>query len=207
MKEATVITDLDALIDEAARVIRRGGVCVIPTETAYGLAASPRFQKALERIYEIKKRPRNKPLLLLVNSIDQAPVELEGVHAYVFELMKRFWPGPLTLLLPASSKASPFLTAGTKKVGVRVSSHPVAQKVIERVSGAVTGTSANISGKGLTKTISQVKAQLVDPMPDFFLDAGAIPEGPSSTIVDCCGDVPVIIRQGAVVKEDILSVC
>ncbi len=207
MKEATVITDLDALIDEAARVIRRGGVCVIPTETAYGLAASPRFQKALERIYEIKKRPRNKPLLLLVNSIDQAPVELEGVHAYVFELMKRFWPGPLTLLLPASSKASPFLTAGTKKVGVRISSHPVAQKVIERVGGAVTGTSANISGKGLTKTISQVKAQLVDPMPDFFLDAGAIPEGPSSTIVDCCGDVPVIIRQGAIVKEDILSVC
>ncbi len=207
MTETKVVTDLDALIDEAARVIRRGGVSVIPTETAYGLAASPRFQKALERIYEIKKRPRNKPLLLLVNFIAQAPVELDGVHTYVFELMKRFWPGPITLLLPASTEASPFLTAGTKKVGVRISSHPVAQKVIERVGGAITGTSANISGKGITKTIFQVKAQLVDPMPDFFLDAGTIPEGPSSTIVDCCGDVPVIVRQGAIVEEDILSVC
>ena len=194
-------------IEEAARVIKKGGVCVIPTETAYGLAASIQNERALEKIYEIKKRPFHKPLLILVESLSQAPVEMSRIPSYVFKIIERFWPGPLTLLLPARKDASRFLTGGSQKVGLRISSHPVAMALIKRVGQPVTATSANLSGMDLSKTIAQVKEQLSHLEPDYYLDAGEIPPGPPSTIIDCQDSGPVIIRAGAIDPEDILALC
>ncbi len=194
-------------IEEAARVIKKGGVCVIPTETAYGLAASIQNERALEKIYEIKKRPLHKPLLILVEELSQAPVEISRIPSYVFKIIERFWPGPLTLLLPATRDASSFLTGGSQKVGLRISSHPVAMELVKRVGQPVTATSANLSGMDLSKTISQVKEQLHHIEPDYYLDAGEIPPGPPSTIVDCQDSGPVIIRPGAIDPEDILALC
>ncbi len=199
--------DLLEKIEEAARVIKKGGVCVIPTETAYGLAASIQNEKALERIYEIKKRPFHKPLLILVDELSQAPVEKDRIPNYVFKIIDKFWPGPLTLLLPATKDASPFLTGGSQKVGLRISSHPVAKELVRRVGQPVTATSANLSGMGLSKTVAQVKEQFCHLEPDYYLDAGEIPPGPSSTIVDCQDSGPVIVRPGAIDPEDILALC
>ncbi len=197
--------DLLEKIEEAARVIKKGGVCVIPTETAYGLAASIQNEKALERIYEIKKRPFHKPLLILVEELSQAPVEKERIPNYAFKIIDRFWPGPLTLLLPATKDTSRFLTGGSQKVGLRISSHPVAMELVKRVGQPVTATSANLSGMGLSKTVAQVKKQLSHLEPDYYLDAGEIPPGPPSTIVDCQDSGPVIVRPGAIDPEDILA--
>ncbi len=199
--------DLLEKIEEAARVIKKGGVCVIPTETAYGLAASIQNERALKKIYEIKKRPFHKPLLILVDELSQAPVEKDRIPNYVFKIIDKFWPGPLTLLLPATKDASPFLTGGSQKVGLRISSHPVAKELVRRVGQPVTATSANLSGMGLSKTVAQVKEQLSHLEPDYYLNAGEIPPGPSSTIVDCQDSGPVIVRPGAIDPEDILALC
>ncbi len=199
------IQQLDEEIEEAATVIKKGGVCVIPTETAYGLAASIHFENALKRIYLIKKRPYNKPLLLLIRKLEEAPLDFSLIPAYAYGLMKTFWPGPLTLLLPAKRGIHYFLAGHTNKVGIRMSSNPVAMELVKRVGGAITATSANLSGLELTKTIDQVKEQLKEG-PDYFLDAGSIAPGPPSTIVDCSGQAPLIVRAGAIPPEDILAV-
>ncbi len=199
--------DLSEKIEEAARIIKKGGICVIPTETAYGLAASIQNEKALEQIFEIKKRPFHKPLLILVEELSQAPVEKERIPNYVFKIIDRFWPGPLTLLLPATKDANRFLTGGSQKVGLRISSHPVAKELVRRVGQPVTATSANLSGMGLSKTVAQVKEQFRHLEPDYYLDAGEIPPGPPSTIVDCQDSGPVIVRPGAIDPEDILALC
>ncbi len=193
-------------IQEAARLLRRGGVCVIPTETGYGLAASIERPKALERIYKIKQRPLDKPLLILVEAIGKAPVESGQISACASLLMERFWPGPLTLLLPAA-KGLPFpLTGDTGRIGVRVSSHPVASALVRAVGTPITATSANISGRPLPKSIKEVKEQLKEA-PDYFLDAGTIAPGPASTILDVTVIPPKIVRQGAISGADILAVC
>ena len=194
-------------IREAARVLKRGGVCVIPTETGYGLAASVDEISALERIYRIKQRPLEKPLLILVETIEQAPVNWSGVSTCARRIMERFWPGPVTLLLPAEKNLPYPLTGGTGRVGVRIPGHPAATELVRAVGRPITATSANISGKKLPKSMEEVKRQLHEVVPDYFLDSGPVPSGPASTIVDVTVEPPKIIRTGAVSPEDILAVC
>ncbi len=205
MISAALEPELSDKIQDAAKMIKGGGVCVIPTETAYGLAASIRFEKALQRIYEIKKRPLYKPLLLIVEGVEKAPVDLQDIPKYALRLMEKFWPGPLTLLLPASRDAGYLLTGGTGKVGLRISSHGVAMELVREVGTPLTATSANLSGRRPSKTIAEVKRQFSQMGPDYFLDAGEIPPGPPSTIVDCQPREPVVIRSGAIPLEDILA--
>ena len=192
---------------EASRILKRGGVCVIPTETGYGLAASVDETGALERIYQIKKRPLEKPLLILVETIEQAPVNWSGMLGCARRIMDRFWPGPVTLLLPAAANLPYPLTGGTGRIGVRISGHPVATELVMAVGRPITATSANISGKKLPKSTEEVKRQLHEVVPDYFLDSGPVPSGPASTIVDVTVEPPKIVRAGAVSPEDILAVC
>ncbi len=194
-------------IQEAARILRAGGVCVIPTETSYGLAASIVENQALERIYRIKRRPLDKPLLILIDSISQAPVDHASISPCARQLMEAFWPGPLTLLLPAKQGLPFALTGGTGRIGVRVSSHPVAASLVQAVGVPITATSANISGKGLPKSIGEVKVQFRQEQPDFFLDIGKISPGPASTIIDVTVEPPRIVRVGAINLEDIRALC
>ncbi len=194
-------------IREAASVLERGGVCVIPTETGYGLAASIDEIRALERIYRIKKRPPDKPLLILVEKIEQAPVNWCCILECARRVMDRFWPGPVTLLLPAEKNLPYPLTGATGRIGVRIPGHPAALELVRAVGRPVTATSANISGKKLPKSVEEVKRQLHEVVPDYFLDSGPVPSGPASTIVDVTVEPPKIIRAGAVSPEDILAVC
>ncbi len=198
---------MEKAVREAAIILKKGGVCVIPTETSYGLAASINHEKALERIYRIKKRPSAKPLLILVDSIIQAPIDRFRLTACARKVMDRFWPGPLTLLLPAREGLAFQLTGTTGRVGVRMSSHPVAQALVRAVGRPITATSANISGMELPKTIEEVREQLVYQRPDYFLDAGKIPPGPASTILDATVEPPAVVREGPVSLEDILDAC
>lgn len=194
-------------IRKAALILKKGGVCVIPTETSYGLAASIDEISALERIYRIKQRGIEKPLLILVETIEQAPVNRSDISICARRIMNRFWPGPLTLLLPAEKNLPYPLTGGTDRIGVRIPGHPAAMKLVRAVGRPITATSANISGRDLPKSMEEVKRQLHEVVPDYFLDFGPVPPGSVSTIVDVTVEPPKIVRAGAVSPEDILAVC
>ncbi len=194
-------------VDAASRVIKKGGVCAFPTETGYGLGALFDNEEALKKIFKIKKRAKEKPLLILIEDLDKAPVDKKRIPEVAKRLIKKFWPGPLTLLLPAEENLSFYLTGGTGKIGVRVSSNNIAMKLVKKVSKPITATSANLSGMPLTKNINEVINQLKDDPPDYFLDGGNIKKGPASTIVDATSDKIRIVREGAIKKEDILALC
>lgn len=191
------------LVRKAAELIRQGGVVAFPTETSYGLGASIRNPRALERIYEIKKRPRGKPLLVLVPGISSLELLAAHVPEVVRILAARFWPGPLTLIMRARPGLPRALCAHTGKVGVRVSSHPVAMALVEEVGHPITATSANISGGPAASTAQEVASMLRDPPPDLILDGGRVPGSPPSTILDVSVDPPRLLRIGAIASEDI----
>jgi L-threonylcarbamoyladenylate synthase len=170
---------------------------VFPTETSYGLAASIRHYTALERIFAIKMRPAGKPLLILADSIEQAAALASVVPPLAKTLMERFWPGPLTILLPAMPDLPFFLTGSTGRIGVRISSHPVARQLVSEIGHPITATSANLSGGKPPKTLQDVKEQFREEQPDYFLDAGAIPAGRNTACVhsDARDGQPAFLRR------------
>jgi L-threonylcarbamoyladenylate synthase len=181
----------------ATDVLRAGGAVAFPTETFYGLAAAALDPASVKRIFALKGRPDSKPLLVLVDSVAMA----ETV-AYVGEraraLMKRYWPGALTLVLPARAIVPADVTAGTGTLGVRVSSHPIAHGLVRTLGEPVTAPSANPSGREPPTTARAVVAYFGDGL-DLVLDGGPTAGGTPSTVLDMTVDPPAIIRQGAVV--------
>ncbi|MCP4693412.1 MAG: threonylcarbamoyl-AMP synthase [Desulfobacterales bacterium] len=185
-----------AVIAEAARIIETGGIVSFPTTCLYGLGADAFNPGAVEKIFRVKQRPPDKPVLILVR--DETVVEdlVRGVPPAARRIMKRFWPGRVTLVLEARDAIPRDLTAGTGKIGVRVPRHPAARALVNAARGPVTGTSANISGQpGLSRSPtpdSPIAAGL-----DLILDAGALEGGKGSTIVDVTGETPRVLREGA----------
>ena len=194
------------LIRLAADIIKRGGVVAFPTETSYGLGASIIQTEALERIYVIKKRPRHKPLLVLISDTSDLIRLASRVPPAAVALMERLWPGPLTLLLPARPGLPWPLCADTGKVGVRISSHPWAHSLVTILGNPVTATSANLSGHPAACKAEEVADQLRSTPPDYILDGGPVSGGPPSTIIDVSIDPPEIIREGAISPKDIRDV-
>jgi len=192
-------------IGEAAEKIRMGGVVAFPTETGYGLGASILVPEALERIFSIKKRPSYKPLLVLISQTAELDLLVSDVPAAAIPLMDRFWPGPLTLLLPARPDIHNLLTADTGKIGVRISSNPWATELIKKAGVPITATSANLSGQEMSYSAQEVASALASCPPDYILDGGVISPGPPSTIVDITQDPPLIVREGAIPPKDILT--
>ncbi len=192
-------------IIRAASILKAGGVVAFPTETSYGLAAAIDHEEALQRIFLIKKRSLGKPLLVLIPTIEMLRLVAEYIPEEAKPLIERYWPGPLTILFPAR-KDLPFAIRGnTGKVGVRISSHPVAQALVEAVGRPVTATSANISGRAPGCSAKEVASQLTSPSPDFILDSGRVCKDQCSTIVDVCVRPIRVTRKGAIDLEDILS--
>lgn len=182
-------------LSQAAKIIKRGGVVVYPTETFYGLGADPENKEAVGRIFEIKKREKGKPIIILLSSPCELWKWVRGVGARDEELMRSFWPGPLTLLFTAKKSVSPLLTAGTGKIGVRVSSEKTAVELCRFSGGAITSTSANFSGRKPLVNPEVVWRQLgkkVDGM------VGGIKLKPSkgSTILDVSDRIVKVIREG-----------
>lgn len=182
---------------EAARlVLESGGVVAYPTESFYGLAVDPRRDASVERLFEVKRRAPEKPILLILSSRPDADRYAVRISEIARTLMEKFWPGGLTLVFEASREVNPLLTAGTGKIGLRHSSHPVARALAAGLSGAVTGTSANLSGQPSNKTPQGVLESLGGV--DLVLDGGETPGGRGSTVVDVSVRPGVLLREGMI---------
>ncbi len=180
----------------AASAIRRGEVVAIPTDTFYGLAADPFQPKAVEQIFQIKKRPETKPILLLIASTNQLRGLVRDVPATFHALAARFWPGPLTIILPAAAGVLAAVTAGTGSVAVRLPAAAVPRALARAVGRPLTGTSANLSGRPAARTARDVASQLGASV-YHILDGGRARSREASTILDLSGP-PRIVRPGAI---------
>lgn len=185
-----------SFIAEAAKRVDQGQLVIFPTETVYGVAVNLLNESALKRIYQIKKRPEEKPLTLHI--ADRAQAEQWAiVSAEAKRLMDRWWPGPLTLLLPAKGK-------GGGKLGFRFPDHPVALALLREVHCPVGAPSANRSGQRAPTTAMEAWEQLGEFV-DIILDAGPTPLEQSSTILDLTIDPPRVIREGAIPAEIVIA--
>ncbi|MBN2398422.1 MAG: threonylcarbamoyl-AMP synthase [Deltaproteobacteria bacterium] len=183
-------------------MMRRGGVVAYPTETFYGLGADIRNEQALKKIYAIKGRSFDKPIPIIIGSREELPRFAQDITPAAKILMDRFWPGGLTLLFQAAFNLSNRLTAGTGKIGIRLSSHPIATLLAQNLAGAITATSANRSGEKECSSVREVIRHLSDTV-DAVIDGGRTPGGAGSTIVDITVDPPVVIREGVIPSPEI----
>jgi len=192
------------LIDAAVRLLENGGVIAFPTGSLYGLGADALNTDAVERVFTIKRRPLDKPLLILVP--DRAVVfDLAAeVPPAAERLMDRFWPGQVTIVFKAFPELPSNLIAGTGRIGIRLPGHPVARALVSAFGRPITGTSANLSGQGGCHHIDELDAMLIEQL-DLVLDAGLLKEGIGSTVVDITGAEPIVIREGVVSKQAILA--
>jgi L-threonylcarbamoyladenylate synthase len=192
---------------DAASVLMTGGLVAFPTETVYGLGADASNPAAVTRIYSVKGRPADHPLIVHVASMDGLGDWAREVPSYAISLARDFWPGPMTLVLLRSSLAGDFVTGGQDTVGVRVPNHPVALGLLEafvRAGGkGVAAPSANRFGNVSPTSAQAVATELGDYLADGdqILDGGACDVGVESTIIDCTGDTPKILRPGAITVE------
>jgi L-threonylcarbamoyladenylate synthase len=189
-------------IEKAAQWIVQGKVVAFPTETFYGLGVDALDAEALQKIFRVKQREEDKPLLLLIADRTWLPGLVQNIPPRAGPLMERFWPGPLTLVFEASAHLSPLLTANTGKIGLRISSHPVAQALVQVVGRAITATSANVSGQPSASEAREVFRSLGKKIA-AILDGGKTPGGFGSTVVEVCGASPKIIRQGAIPQAEL----
>ena len=191
----------------AADVLVAGGLVAFPTETVYGLGADACNAAAVARIYSVKGRPADHPLIVHVASMDGLGDWASDVPAYAIALARDYWPGPMTLVLRRSDLAGDFVTGGQDTVGVRVPNHPVALGLLEafvRAGGkGVAAPSANRFGNVSPTNAQAVADELGNYLAagDQILDGGACDVGVESTIIDCTGDVPKILRPGAITDE------
>jgi len=191
----------EASVKKAAALIRAGGTVVFPTETVYGLGADALNAKAVARIFEIKKRPHFDPLIVHVSSIRQART-LARVSAGAEALMTRFWPGPLTLVLPKKRIVPDIVTAGLETVALRMPSHPVAMSLIKKAGTPVAAPSANSFGSLSPTTASHARDQLKGG-PDMILDGGPTRIGVESTVLALIDGAFLILRHGGLPQEEI----
>ena len=187
---------------EVATVLESGGVVVVPTETFYGLAADVRCAGAVRRVVELKGRAGGKPLLLLVDGLDRARQVAPEAPDALDELARDFWPGPLTLILPAPHGLSPEITAGTSTVALRHCANTVASLLVSTLGAPITGTSANRSGDPPARHAGDVRLA-AGHQPDGIVDAGATPGGLASTLLDLTRRPFRVLREGPISRADL----
>ena len=199
-------------IKKAAKALREGYLVAFPTETVYGLGADASNPTSVARIYEVKGRPTDHPLIVHISSISHMDKWAVDVPKYAINLARNFWPGPMTLILKRSQIAKDFITGGQNLVGLRVPSHPTAlmlMKEFENLGGfGVAAPSANRFGAVSPTTSDAVLEELGTFLSgkDFVLDGGSSEVGIESTIIDCSGEAPNILRPGIISKEQVEEV-
>ncbi len=193
---------MDSSVEQAAQALRDAGVVAFPTDTLYGLAADPRSEIAMARLFSLKGRGATRVVALIAADLTQVSA-IADVGEAAARLARRFWPGPLTLVLPARAMLSREAVGAGPSIGVRVPDHRVARALAAAFGHAVTATSANRSGMPPTSDPEEVARQL--PGVDLLLDAGPAPGGPPSTVVDLSRGMPVLVRAGAVPWERVLE--
>ncbi len=202
--ETKVLQPTDEAIAEAAAIIREGGLVAFPTETVYGLGANALDGGAVRRIFEVKGRPGDNPLIAHVASPEAAEA-LCHVDERAKALMRAFWPGPLTLLLPKKPVVPPETNAGLASVAVRMPSHPAARAFLAACGVPVAAPSANLSGRPSPTTAQHVLTDLNGQIP-LILDGGPCEVGLESTVLDLTAEPPAIVRPGGVTREMLLLV-
>ncbi len=198
--------DIQEQIERGISVLRQGGLVAFPTDTVYGLGACASLRQAVERVYRVKGRPRNMALPLLLAHTSQIGEVADSVPQIAWLLVRNFLPGALTLVLHKSSSVPDVITGGGITVAVRIPAHPVPVALAEGLGTPIVGTSANLSGKPSALTADEVYSQLGDKI-DLVIDGGRCPGGRESTVVDVTGEVPVVLREGAISREELERVC
>lgn len=197
---------LEEQIEKAVEILLSGGVVAFPTDTVYGLGAVYDNAAGIQKVFRIKGRSQTKALPLIVADYEQLSEITSSVGECARLLMRTFWPGALTLVLPRSAKVASAITGGASTVAVRMPDHPVPLLLAGRVGKAVCATSANISGQDSTVSAGDVLDQLGSSL-DYIICHGKTGCGTPSTLVDATAEVPVIIREGFITREQINRVC
>jgi L-threonylcarbamoyladenylate synthase len=193
------------VLGRAASILRAGGLVVYPTETFYAIGAAPVYSQAVNRVFEIKGRDFRKPLPLIASDRQTVLDAAFGWPEAAEALARAFWPGALSILIPAAPCLPPALHAGTGKIAVRVSSHPLAALLAGAAGGLIVSTSANRSGEPAPSSPGAIDVQLLQSV-DAFFDAGDLPGDLPSTIVDVCVRPAALIRAGRIPWEEIRRV-
>ena len=189
-------------LNKPADIIRNGGIVIFPTETVYGIGTNGLDENAIKKLYIAKQRPINKPISLLVNSIEMIEQITQNISELEYKLIKKFMPGPFTIILKKKDIVPNILTANGDTVGIRMPENKVALKLIEYAGVPIATPSANISGKPSGTTLDMIKKDFGEKV-DYFIDGGKSKIGVASTIVQVIGGKPHILREGAILKEDI----
>ena len=193
---------MSADVRGAADILRAGGLVAFPTETVYGLGADASSASAVARLYAVKGRPAEHPVIVHFASTEQAFAWARDIPNAARVLARSFWPGPLTLILKRSKKAQDFVTGGQDNIGLRVPSHPVAQALLRAFGGGVAAPSANRFGRVSPTSAAHVREELGADV-DLVLEGGESEVGIESTIVDLSGTAPVLLRPGRISREEI----
>ncbi len=189
-----------SLIRRAAGILRAGGLVIFPTDTLYGLGANIYDDAAIKRVFEIKKRPLNKSLPVLIADPEEVASLTQEIPPLAKALMGSFWPGQLTLIFKKGSRVSTFLTGGKDTVALRIPDHPVSLALIREAGFPLTGPSANLTGVEPPVTAEEA-AKTLGEMVDLIIDTGPCPVGAPSTVLDLTGSKPRIIREGAIPRH------
>lgn len=189
-------------VQAAAQWIRRGGLVAFPTETVYGLGGNALDAAAVARVFEAKGRPRFDPLIVHVRDVASAEALVAEFSPMARRLADRFWPGPLTLVLPKRDVVPEIVTAGLETVGLRIPDHPLALELLRAAGVPVAAPSANLFGRTSPTTAEHVAEQLGERI-DLILDGGACRVGVESTVLQLDGDAPTVLRLGGVTVEEL----
>ena len=198
-------SEIQAQIERGISILKQGGLVAFPTDTVYGLGAGANNQQAVVKVYQVKERPKDMALPLLLAHTSQINEVAYPVPPIAWLLADKFLPGALTIVLYKSNSVLDIVTGGGSTVAVRIPAHPVPVALAEDL-GPIVGTSANLSGKPSALTADEVCSQFGDRI-DLVIDGGRCPGGRESTIVDVTGEVPVVLREGAIPREELEQVC
>ena len=190
------------MVEIASEFIKQGKIVVFPTETVYGIGTNGLDEKAVRKLYEVKKRPLNKPISLLVSNMEMVKSIAKDITELEYKIMEKFFPGPLTIILKKKDIVPDIVTAGQETVGVRMPSGEIARKLVELSGVPIATPSANISGQPSGTNLSEIKEQFKENV-DFYIDGGNSELGISSTIVQVIDGKIKILRQGSITLEQI----
>lgn len=190
------------MLEQAAEFIRNGKIVVFPTETVYGIGTNALDEQAVKRLYEVKKRPLNKPISLLVSNKEMVNLIAKDITDVEYKIMEKFFPGPLTIILKKKDIVPDIATAGKDTVGVRMPSGEIARKLVEIAGVPIAAPSANITGEPSGTNLQEIKSHFEGTV-DYFIDGGDSELGVSSTIVQVVDGKIQILRQGHITLENI----
>ena len=189
---------------EAVGILKAGGIVAYPTRCLYGLGADALNCEAVNRVFAVKQRSPDNPLLILVPDRDAVIPLVKEVPPDAVKIMDRFWPGRVTIVFPASTRLPANLHAGKNNIGIRLPGHPLARALVNAFGGPITGTSANRSGHVAASRIQDLDPAMVENL-DLILDAGPLKGGTGSTVVDVTGETVAVLREGSVSRAEIFN--